>query len=88
MRNPSLLTFLAAVQTHCETATTLMRAADLEPLDLQHAVATAQDLGLVETTGEIQPSLRLTADGWAWIKQELTPFRGLMRNAKFAGDAT
>ncbi len=88
MRNPSLLSFMAAILEHSETGTTLGRAARLDPLDLQHAVATAEDLGFAVATGEIQPSLRITADGWAWISKELSPFRGLMVNAKFAGGAS
>ncbi|PYG32397.1 hypothetical protein [Pelagimonas varians] len=85
MRNPPLLKFLAAVQMHCETAATLMRASELEPLDLQLSVAIAEDLGFVENTGEIHPSLRITADGWAWVTQELAPFRGLIRDAARTG---
>ncbi len=88
MRNPALLSFLAAIVEHTETGTTLRRAAKLEPLDLQHAVATAEDLGFAVATGEIQPSLRITADGWAWVAKELAPFRGLMANARFAGGAS
>lgn len=77
MHNLPLLRFLAAVQEHAETATTLMRAAGLDPLELQVAVATAREAGFVEGTGNIQPSLRLTAAGRAWAGRELAPFARL-----------
>lgn len=84
MRNLPLLKFLAAVQEHTETATTLMRASGLDPLDLQLAVATAEEAGLVEATGETHPALRLTAAGRDWAAKELAPFTRLARAATAA----
>ncbi|MBT8169893.1 hypothetical protein [Falsiruegeria litorea] len=78
MHNPSLLRFLAAIQTHTETGKTLMASAGYDALELQVAVSAAQTAGFVESTGQIQPSLRLTAAGWAWVAEELKPFKPLL----------
>lgn len=56
LKNPALLRFLGAVQHHSETSSTLLSASGYDPLELQVAVSAAQDLGLVEPTGEIHPS--------------------------------
>jgi hypothetical protein len=74
MHDPAMLRFLSAVQKHCETATTLMRASGLHPLALQKALAAAEGAGLVEATGAIHPALRLTAAGHA--AASATPIRG------------
>ncbi|WP_282129373.1 hypothetical protein [Roseobacter litoralis] len=81
MRNASLLLFLAAVQRHVDTAATLMRAARMDALELQTAVALAQETGLVAPTGKIHPSLTLTADGRKWVADELACIAPLLRYA-------
>lgn len=81
MRNMPMLNFLAAVQEHVETATTLMRASGLDVMDLQLAVASAEEAGFITATGEIHPALRLTAAGRDWAARELAPFARLVRAA-------
>lgn len=85
--NMNLLRFLSAVQTHNETSKTLMAAAGYDVLELQIAAAMADDAGFVEATGQIHPSLRLTAAGLAWATQELAPFAHLIATTAMRGDA-
>lgn len=87
MRNQSLLRFLAAVQTHTDTGTTLMAASGYDPLELQIAVTLAQENGFIEHTGKIQPSLRITDAGRAWAAGELAPFKGLLADLAVSGRA-
>ena len=87
LKNPALLRFLGAVQHHSETSSTLLAASGYDPLELQVAVSAAQDLGLVETTGEIHPSLRITTAGRAWAAVELAPLLGLMPASEPSGRA-
>lgn len=79
MRNPPMLGFLAAVQTHSETAATLLSISGLDVLELQIATVTALEAGYVAPTGKIHPSLTLTAEGRAWAAAELKPFTRLFR---------
>jgi hypothetical protein len=78
MRNLALLRFLGAVQDHAATGRTLMTCAGYDPQELQIAVQTATQAGFVAATGKIHPSLRLTAEGWAWARTELAPFARLV----------
>lgn len=84
-KNPALLRFLGAVQHHSETSSTLLAASGYDPLELQVAVSAAQDLGLVEATGRIHPSLRITTAGRAWAAMELAPLLGLMPASELSG---
>lgn len=86
-KNPALLRFLGAVQHHSETTSTLLAASGYDPLELQVAVAAAQDLGLVEATGKIHPSLRITNAGRAWAAAELAPLVGLLPVTDLSGRA-
>ena len=87
MRNPPLLRFLAAVQEHTETGTTLMAAAGYDPIELQLAVTTAREHGFIEATGQVQPSLCITNAGRTWAAAELAPFAGLMARTGMEGRA-
>lgn len=87
LKNPALLRFLGAVQHHSETSSTLLTASGYDPLELQVAVSAAQDLGLVEPTGEIHPSLRITNAGRAWAAVELAPLLSLMPASELSGRA-
>lgn len=86
MRNLPLLRFLAAVEEHAATSKTLMDAAGYDPLELQLAVAIATEEGFVKPTGQIHPSLRLTAVGLAWATEELAPFASLFPAASLIGE--
>lgn len=87
MRNPSLLRFLAAVEEHTKTGVLLMTAADCDPSELSLAASTAMELGFVEGTGWVQPSLRLTDAGRDWAAAELAPFARLMAATSAIGRA-
>ena len=87
LKNPALLRFLGAVQHHSETSSTLLAASGYDPLELQVAVSAAQDLGLIESTGEIHPSLRVTNAGRAWAAVELAPLLSLMPATDLSGRA-
>lgn len=86
-KNPALLRFLGAVQHHSETSSTLLADSGYDPLELQVAVSAAQDLDLIEPTGEIHPSLCITKAGRAWAAVELAPPLGLMPASEPSGRA-
>lgn len=85
MRNVGLLRFLAAVQCHNNTTTTLLDASGFDACELQIAVAAAEEAGFIEATGKVQPSLVITAAGRDWVRQELAPFFPLLQAAMKGG---
>ncbi|MQQ09087.1 hypothetical protein GFB49_11530 [Epibacterium sp. SM1979] len=87
MRNPSLLRFLAAVDEYTKTGALLMTVSGYDPAELAVAVRSAMELGFIEGTGEVHPSLRITDAGRDWAAEELAPFARLMAATSAIGRA-
>lgn len=76
-RNDGLLRTLAAIRHHERTLAPVSSYSDYDNLELEIALSTAIKNGFAEATGMGGPVIRLTPDGEAWARDQVSDLRSL-----------